>query len=107
MRISKGSDMTLLIAFIMWILVNALDIVTSMVAINWGAGEIGFLQGVGSFPALVVVKMVLVVIVGVTLLRKKKENLLVAFSLGLSAICIYNGCVIIKALEIIQAATGL
>jgi hypothetical protein len=43
--------MALLIAFIIWILVNILDVVISMVAIGLGAGdagEVGFLAGIGS-----------------------------------------------------------
>jgi hypothetical protein len=46
--------------------------------------------------------MILVVIVGVILSRKKEENLLAALSLGMVGICIYNGCVVIKVLEIIK-----
>jgi len=97
--------MALLIAFIIWILVNILDVVISMVAIGLGAGdagEVGFLAGIGSFTGVVIVKMILVVIVGVILSRKKEENLLAALSLGMVGICIYNGCVVIKVLEIIK-----
>jgi hypothetical protein len=97
--------MALMIAFILWILVNIVDIVTSMVTIRLGAGdagEVGFLAGIGSFTGVVIVKMLLVLIVGGVLVHRKRENILAALSLGLSIICIYNSCVIIKALEIIK-----
>jgi len=84
--------------------VNILDIITTMAAIEWGAGEVGLLQGLPSFSALVVVKMTLVIIVGVVLFRKKEENLLAVASLIIACISIYNSCVIIKAFEIIQSA---
>ena len=105
----KGVN-NMVITFILWTLLNVLDIVISMVAIGLGAGdagEVGFLAGIGSFSGVVIVKMILVVIVGATLSRKKEENLLAALSLGMVGICIYNGCVVIKVLEIIKETTGL
>ena len=78
-----------------------------MVTIALGAGEVGFLAGTGSFTGVVIVKMVLVLIVGGVLFHQKKENILAALTLGLSAICIYNGCVLIKALEVINKMAGL
>ena len=95
----------MVIAFILWILVNVLDIFISLMAVKWGATEIGFLyQVLGSMAVLVVVKVVLALIIGGILAYKKKENILAILVLGLAAICIYNGCVLIKALQIIQAA---
>jgi hypothetical protein len=92
----------MVITFILWVLVNIVDIVISMVAIRLGAGEVGFLAGVGSFTGVVIVKLILVLIVGAVLFHQKRENILAALSLGLSIICIYNGCVLIKALEVIS-----
>jgi hypothetical protein len=86
--------------------VNIVDIVISMVAIRLGAGEVGFLAGVGSFTGVVILKMILILIVGGVLFHQKRENILAALTIGLFAICIYNGCVLIKALEIIQAVRG-
>ena len=86
--------------FIMWILVNILDILISITAVKHGATEIGFLyQVIGSLTGMVVVKIMLALVIGGILAYKKKENLLAVVSLGLIAICIYNGCVLIKALE--------
>jgi hypothetical protein len=100
----------MVITFMLWTLLNILDIVISMVAIGLGAGdagEVGFLAGIGSLTGVVIVKMVLAVIVRVILFHKKKGNLLAALSLGMVGICIYNSCVVIKAIEIIKEITGL
>jgi hypothetical protein len=85
----------------MWMLMNVMDVVISIMGVHFGAGEVGFLAGVpGSWTGLTITKMVLALLVGAALLRKNREDLLAVLSLGLAAICIFNGYVFMKQLGI-------
>lgn len=78
-----------------------LDLVISMLGAKIGAGEVGFLAGVpGSWTGLTIAKIVLALIVGISLFRMNREDILALLTLGMGAICIFNISTIMRLLNV-------
>ena len=88
--------------FTIWIILNLADTLISYLAVSNGAREIGILYQVnGSFLTTLVSKMILVILVGLALVYFKQNRLLRALNIGISLVCIYGACVLLKQTGII------
>ena len=85
--------------FVLWLILNMLDIIISLLAMRAGAVEVGLLYQVsGTWLVGSINKMMLATLIGVTLLYFRKNNLLSLLNLGMLGFCIYNGYVLLKLL---------
>ena len=98
---STGTYNTLLpwALFSVWLTLNMLDIVISILATQAGAIEIGLLyQLSGTWIATAINKMLLANLIGITLVYFRKNNWLSILSLGIFGLCVYNGYVLLTTL---------
>ena len=85
--------------FVLWLVLNLLDIIISLLATRAGAIEIGSLYQVsGTFLTASINKMMLAILIGVMLVYFRKSNWLSLLNLGMLGLCIYNGYVLFKLL---------
>ena len=86
--------------FVLWIVLNMLDIIISLMATRAGAMEIGLLYQVsGTFLTASINKMLLAILIGVMLAYLRKNNWLCVLNLGILFLCIYNGHVLLMQLS--------
>jgi len=85
--------------FLLWLALNMLDIIISLMATQAGAIEIGILYQVsGTFLAASINKMMVAILIGVILVYFRKNNWLALLSLGMLGLCVYNGGVLLKVI---------
>ncbi len=85
--------------FLLWLTLNVLDIIISMLATRAGAVELGFLYQIFSTSAAASInKMILVTLIGIVLVYFRKNNWLSLLNLGMLGVCIFNGYVLLKLL---------
>ena len=98
---TSGFDISLfLVLFLMWLVLNIMDIVISLVATRAGAIEIGLLYQVsGDFLTGSINKMMLAILIGIILVYLKKINWLALLNLGMVGLCIYNGSVLLEVIS--------
>jgi hypothetical protein len=86
--------------FSVWLTFNILDIIISILATQAGAVEIGLLHRLtGTWIATAINKMLLAVIIGVMLVYLRKSRWLSVLNLGIFALCLYNGYVLLSLLS--------
>ena len=82
--------------FLLWLILNIMDIVISWLATRAGALEVGLLyQLYGTWLATSINKMMLVILIGVILVYFRRNNWLSLLNLGMLGLCFYNGYVLI------------
>jgi len=83
--------------FVMWVVFNLVDVAISWMVIQAGASEVGLLYRLsGSWWNLTINKMVLALIIGAILVYARKNEWLALLTVGMAALCIWNGWVFIK-----------
>ncbi len=85
--------------FALWLILNMLDVIISLMATRAGAAEIGLLYQVGdTFLTASINKMMLAILIGTILVYFRKNNWLSLLNLGMLGLCIYNGYILFKLL---------
>ncbi len=80
---------------LLWVTLNIVDIVISLLATEAGAIEVGLLyQVTGTWLATSINKMLLAILIGVMLVYYRKNSWLSLLNLGMLGLCIYNGYVL-------------
>ena len=86
--------------FLLWLTLNMLDIVISVLATRVGAIEVGLLyQLTNTWFATSINKMLLAILIGAALVYFRKNNWLCLLNLGVLGLCIYNGYILLRLLE--------
>ena len=82
--------------FSVWLTLNVLDIIISVLATQAGATEVGLLyQLSGTWLATAINKMLLAILIGGILIYFRKNTWLSVLSLGMFGLCVYNGYVLL------------
>ena len=85
--------------FSVWLTLNMLDVIISVLATQAGAIEIGLLyQLSGTWLATAINKMLLAILIGGILVYLRKNNWLSILNLGVFGLCLYNGYVLLSLL---------
>ena len=78
--------------FLLWLILNALDVIISVLATGAGAVEPGFLYPLfGTSLTASINKMLLAILIGLILVYLRKNDWRSLLNLGMLGLCIYNG----------------
>lgn len=86
--------------FVMWVVVNLLDVAISLLATHFGASEVGLLWWISdSWTSLAINKMLLALLIGGILVYARKDSWLAILTLGMFGFCLYNGWVLLQVIS--------
>ena len=75
---------------ILWLFLNFLDVFISWMAVQLGAGEVGFLYGQNSFLTGSINKMALALVIAGLVIWARKAKWLLWFNIGMFLLVLWN-----------------
>ena len=85
--------------FLLWLVLNILDITISSMATQAGAIEVGLLYQLGgTYLTASINKIMLAILTGLLLVYFRKSSWLALLNLGMLGLCVYNGVVLLELL---------